>query len=353
MTDKTAISVIMPVYGVEDYVGRAIESIVKQSFGDFEFLIVDDGSKDGSGAICDRYAAQDDRITVFHKENGGAPSARNYAMDRAKGEYYYFMDGDDWVESNMLERLYQLAKEHDAQMVVAAYYIDTYYDGEHYYREEKSQPPAVYGDAKAFRTDAHKLFDNNLLYTPWNKLFLRSFVEEQNIRFRPTFMDDFPFNLDVVRDIERVVVTDEKFYHFIRARAESETSKYRANMYEKREEEDGWMQELYQYWGIDHEEIQEFLARRYIERLVGCVENITSPNSPLNKAEKIAVISQIIKTPRAQESCRAAQPRSRYMSLLIAPIRSRNADLMYRMGSLISWVKKRNVKLFAMLKAKR
>ena len=86
------ISIIMPVYNVEEYVGKAIESILAQTFKDYEFLIVDDGTKDKSGEICDEYAKEDSRIQVIHKENGGAPSARNTALDIAKGKYVYFLD---------------------------------------------------------------------------------------------------------------------------------------------------------------------------------------------------------------------------------------------------------------------
>lgn len=121
----------MPVYKVEKYVGKAIESILSQTMSDFEFIIVDDGTPDRSGEICDEYAAKDSRIQVIHKENGGAPSARNRAIDIARGKYFYFMDSDDWAEPSMLEDMYRLAEEHGAQLVVTGYYIDTYYgDGD-------------------------------------------------------------------------------------------------------------------------------------------------------------------------------------------------------------------------------
>ena len=96
--NEVKISVIMPVYRVEDYVGRAIESMQKQTLQEFEFLIVDDGSPDRSGEICDAYAKKDARIRVFHRKNQGAPAARNAAMDLAKGKYLYFLDSDDWAE---------------------------------------------------------------------------------------------------------------------------------------------------------------------------------------------------------------------------------------------------------------
>ena len=173
---EVKVSVIMPVYGVEEYVGKAIESIQAQTLTEWEFFCVDDGSKDRSGEICDQYAEKDSRITVIHKENGGAPSARNVAIDKAKGKYMYFMDADDWTEPTMLEDMYNLAERDNVQLVVAGYYIDTYYSDTEKFTQAQFCEGAVYKNSSEFRKNAHKLFDKNLLYTPWNKLYLSSYI---------------------------------------------------------------------------------------------------------------------------------------------------------------------------------
>lgn len=97
------ISVIVPVYNVEKYLRRCVDSILAQTFTDFELLLIDDGSKDKSGEICDEYAKTDNRVKVFHKENGGVSSARNLGLDNAKGEWICFCDADDWVLSEWLQ----------------------------------------------------------------------------------------------------------------------------------------------------------------------------------------------------------------------------------------------------------
>lgn len=97
------ISVIVPVYNTEKYLHRCIDSILAQTFTDFELLLIDDGSKDNSGTICDEYAAKDSRVRVFHKENGGVSSARNLGLDNAKGEWISFVDSDDYTDSYFLE----------------------------------------------------------------------------------------------------------------------------------------------------------------------------------------------------------------------------------------------------------
>ena len=103
------ISVIVPVYNTEQYLPRCIESILSQSFTDFELLLIDDGSTDGSGAICDEYAKKDYRIRVFHQENQGSAASRQFGFEKAKGLYITSVDSDDWVESQYLESLVNIA----------------------------------------------------------------------------------------------------------------------------------------------------------------------------------------------------------------------------------------------------
>lgn len=347
------VSVIMPVYKVEDYVARAMESVLAQTFIDFEFLIVDDGSPDGSGAICDAYAGKDPRIRVIHTENRGAPCARNLAMDQAKGVYTYFLDSDDWLEPDMFETMVALAEKYQARLVITGFYIDTYYSGDRHVTDTLSCPDAFYETAAAFREAAYELFDRNLLYTPWNKLYRTDWLKGQGIRFPQTFWDDFPFVLDVVRDIDRVAVCERAFYHFIRARAESETARYRENMYEKREEEHGWLLDLYRHWGGVTPEADEMIQRRYAERLLGCVENLTNRACTLSRREKRRRIKEMISTPRARYAVKTARPRTLLMRTLLLPVKWRWAGLCYLEGRYISGVKAGNVKRFATLKARR
>ena len=350
---KATISIIMPVYGVEEYVGKAIESIQAQTFQDWELWAVDDGSPDKSGKICDEYAAKDGRIRVIHKENGGAPSARNTAIDQAEGKYFYFMDSDDWAEPTMLEDMYRLAEENASQLVITGYYIDSYYNEDEKYVQIQQVSDRVYSSQDEFRKDAYRLFDKNLLYTPWNKLFLADYVRQNKLYFPDTFWDDFPFCLSVIRDIERVVVTAQPYYHFMRKRSESETTRYRKEMYAKREEEHGWMVGLFEYWKIDDPQAEEFLARRYVERLVGCIENVTNSSCTLTYKEKRRHVHEIVHSETTIRCLKLAKPRSDYMKIMLLPLKWKNVSLCLLEGYVISKVKKANVKHFVKLKANR
>ena len=356
MTPKVPmVSIIVPAYNVGAYVRRAVESIQHQTFEDYELLVVDDGSTDRTGAVLDRIAERDVRLTVIHQDNAGAPAARNRALDRARGKYVMFFDADDWAEPRMLADMVAFAEENRLELAIAGFYIDTYYGkaGEHT-TEVKACPTRVYGTQQEFRAGAWQLFDANQLYPPWNKLFLRERIERLDIRFRPTFWDDFPFVLDYIRDVERVGVLGRPYYHFVRQRSESETARWRPEMYDKREEEHGWMLDLYRHWGLEGDTASmEMVQRRYIERLIGCIENVCNPLCDLSDQEKLDEVRRMITSERAQVAVAVAQPKSRMMEVMLQPIRMQNAGLALQEGKFISFVKRHNTKVFATLKANR
>lgn len=346
------VSIIMPIYKVESFLPRAIESVLHQTLCDFELILVDDGSPDRSGEICDEYAKKDSRVRVIHQQNQGAPAARNNAMAISQGKYRFFCDADDWMEPDMLEKLTEAAEKEQAELVVCGFSIDT--DSRTgSFHQEHSAPEAHYKTAADFRKNAAPLFDNNLLYTPWNKLFLAGRMDSLGIRFPGTFWDDFPFNLSYIRDVQSVAVIPGVYYHFTRSRADSETAKYVPQMYEKREEEDKWMRELYAYWRLNGEKEREFLARRYAERLVGCIENLTNPLCTLSLREKLGSIKKMLAAPRAKEALSLAKPASAMLRLMFLPLKMRWTIWAYAQSLVITLVKTRFTKLFAFLKASR
>lgn len=351
--NKPKISIILPVYNVENWLNRAASTLQSQSFKDFEAWLVDDGSTDNSGNICDEIASKDTRFKVIHQNNAGAAAARNAAIPKATGKYLYFMDPDDWCENTMLEDMYSFAEKYSLELVITGFYIDTYYKQDKFYQETRTAPDAVYKSQDDFRENAYKLFDEQLLYSPWNKLYLREYLSKNKILFPATFWDDLPFNLDVIRNIRKVGCINKKYYHFLRAREEAENTKYRPDMYHKREEENNWMHELYKHWEIDGDDVEEFLARRYSERLIGCIENLTNKNCTLPKEEKLRQIKQMITTPQAIDSFKKTKPNSKMMEIMLKPLKKQNAKLTYKEGQFISFVKQNSTNIFARLKANR
>lgn len=173
--DNPKISVIVPVYNVEQYLCRCIDSILAQTFTDFELLLIDDGSKDRSGEICDEYAGKDERVRVFHKENGGVSSARNLGLDNAKGEWISFVDADDWVSGDYLKDL-QNTYKNEIDLVECGYYNVSKCG------EREVLPVFKDTDAKLY---LKKLFSYAPFYEGylWVKLFKRNIIDKQNLRF--------------------------------------------------------------------------------------------------------------------------------------------------------------------------
>ncbi len=354
------VSVIIPAYNVEAYVEAAVRSVLNQTLRDLELIVVDDGSSDSTGAILDALAAEDDRLVALHVANGGAPAARNRAIDRARGRYLVFVDADDECAPQMLERLAALM-EGGCELAISGFEIVTTTgygngddSGDDTFVEVKQVADAVFSDAQAFRAASPELFDNNMLYPPWNKMFLASRLNELHIRYRDVFWDDFPFVLDYIRDVERVSVTSEPLYRFFRRRADSETARYRDGVFEKRETENDWMRELYEHWGMERDAAaDEMVSRRYIERLVGCVANECSPKNPRSFREKRAAVGAMLASPAVPHALACARPRSTKMKLMLIPYRMRSPLLCLLSGMFIEWVRGAAPTLFAKLKARR
>lgn len=211
-----AISIICPVYNAEKYIRKCLDSVLVQTFTDFELLLVDDGSPDGSSVICDEYAEKDSRVRVFHKENGGVASARQMGLDNAIGEYTIHVDPDDWVEPNMLEELYAKAKEVEADMVICDYWIN-------YKRYERYQ---ISGQRR----------ENSMLYLKdiickyhgslCNKLIKRScFYQPKQIDFIPSqnLFEDLIVCAKILVTPRRVVYLNKAFYHYAQVNPDSYT----------------------------------------------------------------------------------------------------------------------------------
>lgn len=181
MNDKIpCISVIVPVYKVEAYLSKCIDSILAQSFTDFELLLIDDGSPDNSGIICDQYAKKDERVKVFHKSNGGVSSARNHGLDNAKGVWVAFVDSDDYVGEDYLKGLYEIVKS-DIDLVIQTLYYIKKNGTKISYDLQMSEEKKVYtqSEFRQLQLDLHL----EIRCQPFSKLFKRSIIKMNNINF--------------------------------------------------------------------------------------------------------------------------------------------------------------------------
>lgn len=214
MSDKTpTISIIVPVYKAEAYVRECVDSILTQSFADFELLLVDDGSPDNSGAICDGYAEKDARIRVIHKQNGGVSSARNAGLDAAKGEYIVFIDSDDYVKEKFLRSMLTAADEKNT-LVIADYQPFTEKGP-----EKRSFPKEFLVDCHAKTASAQNFRDlvfDFRVFPPYCKLYRRDVIEKNGLRFNTDIRsaEDFDFNMRYIANIDRICYIPQADYMY-------------------------------------------------------------------------------------------------------------------------------------------
>ena len=207
MNKRVAVSVIVPIYKIERYLRQCIESILAQTFTDFELLLIDDGSPDECPTICDEYAKKDSRIHVFHKSNGGLTSARNYGLDNAKGEWIMHIDGDDWIEPTYIEELYNAAIKNKADIAICGFRF-AFEDGR--YIEEH---PTVWDDDKSASL-------NRYIASVWTTAcgsIHKSSIYKDNGVISPkniTYCEDFHLMARLCYFADKVVSIDRPLYNY-------------------------------------------------------------------------------------------------------------------------------------------
>ena len=214
MKQSPLISIIVPVYNVEDYIRPCLDSILAQTYTNFEAILVDDGSKDGSGSVCDEYAEKDSRFIVVHKENGGVSSARNKGLEIAKGEYIAFVDSDDWIENNYLTIILNEIEDYD---LLFFGHIAHYNDGNTVYR----LPPPYIGENKDKTEEGLlQLRINDIPFGYFGytcfKVFKRGIITVNHIEFLIglSFREDEVFTGTYCRYAKTLKVISVPLYHY-------------------------------------------------------------------------------------------------------------------------------------------
>lgn len=210
-------SFIVPVYNCGTYLVPCVESLLSQTFQDFEILLIDDGTPDDGGAICEELAEKYACIRVFHKENGGAASARNYGIDRAKGDYLLFIDGDDTIEPDTLMRVEAANAQEDQDLVIFGMSFD-YYEKRNVPKraEHLSVKYPGYYSKIYYLENFEALFDDNALSSSCNKVFSARILRENSLyaRTEMTLYEDLEFVLRYFEHVDKFCCMDVPLYHY-------------------------------------------------------------------------------------------------------------------------------------------
>ena len=223
------ISVIMPAYNSEQFIQRSINCVRQQSYSDWELIIVDDGSTDSTGKICDEYALTDSRIKVFHKNNGGVASARQLGLDNATGEYTIHFDADDEATPEMLGAMYETAKCENADVVVADFY-ERWADGRVFYEDQ-------YFSIEKSSELINAILTGYRFGSLWNKMIRRSALVDLNVSFDPdiNYCEDVLLEAKLLKDDKlKVVYHKGAYYTYCRENPNSISIKYDRSKLEER-----------------------------------------------------------------------------------------------------------------------
>ena len=206
--EKALISLIIPVYKVEKYLEKCIQSVINQTYENLQIILVDDGSPDNCGKICDEYAKKDHRIEVIHKSNGGLSDARNKGLEIAKGEYIGFVDSDDYIEADMYEVLYNLLKQYNADVSICNFYTVS--------QGKISIKNADNGINEYNRIEILKeiLLDKNIQSYAWNKLYKKELIDEIKYPIGKKY-EEIGTTFYLLEKCNKVVVTGKSEYYYI------------------------------------------------------------------------------------------------------------------------------------------
>lgn len=244
------LSIIIPVYNAEKYLKDCIDSILKQSFADFELLLIDDGSKDSSGLICDSYAQKDERVKSFHLENGGPSRARNYGMQEANGEYIEFVDADDQLCEDSLQKLAICANRNHPDMIIAGSEI---WDSDN--KKELLLPTVKSGvlDIQQYLRKITAESKSVLLHYIWNKWYRRATIESNKIIFDEDekLGEDFIFNCRFFCCSHKNYAVEQTLYRYFRRNNGSLSAKFNPNELKRRRKMDSVFFKLYEHYGLE------------------------------------------------------------------------------------------------------
>lgn len=206
--EKDKISVIVPVYKVEKYLPKCLDSIINQTYKNLEIILVDDGSPDNSGKICDEYAEKDSRIKVFHKKNGGLASARNAGIAVMTGDYVTFIDSDDYIKENMIERMAELRNKENADVVQISFEREeSEFDKQCSY---DACPSIIVGKENI------KNYALDRIYRPeaCGKLYKTLLLEKIRFDEKIKYAEDLEFGLRFYKNVKKALICDEKLYFY-------------------------------------------------------------------------------------------------------------------------------------------
>lgn len=316
------VSIIMPIYNVAEQLEKAIQCALDQTYKNIDIILVNDGSTDESGEICDRFRLKDPRIIVVHQKNAGSGFARNAGLDKATGEYIYFADPDDYFEANLVEETVAKAEETNANMVVFGYFDEVIDKEGKVTKTEKI--PKLNGllTKENFRNNFRKHYALSP-YALWNKLYKYEFLKQHNCRFTNQKVgQDALFNQLVGFDMETVFYYPKAYYHYV-FREGSAVNRYRKERFYYEYNIANQFEEWMVYWEKS-KEYHDLIDQHYWGALYLELSNLAWEDCPLTSPEKEERIEELMENPKINQAIaeiETEKEKNSFVKLLILLLR--------------------------------
>lgn len=320
---RPCVSVVLAAHNAGEHLTRAIESVLNQDFEDLELIVANCASSDRTASVCDRFVDRDIRVEAISVDNGSMSCGRAAACSVARGRYLLFVGQDDWLGAGYLDAMVGAAREHDAQMVIPEFSVDTEQpDGSRVFAT-LSHESCFWDGADQFHRGAAPFVENGVLGFAAGKLFTRECVEA---------MEDHPdmcynevsFMTGCVRDLTRVAVVEDARYHLLQPSTSGHAT-FDPGMFSRCEEDYQRLRDLYEYWGLlDDPSAMAAVHRRYLRELIRCIENICASNNRLSAAERRDRVQSMLDAVSTRESIEAVKESSHEFGIMYAPIARRS-----------------------------
>lgn len=302
------ISLVVPVYNSEKYLHRCIDSILAQTFTDFELLLIDDGSTDKSGKISDDYANLDKRVKVFHKKNGGVSSARNLGLDNASGDFVWFIDSDDWIQNMAMQFLLQKMSALCPDIIFFSFNLISKMSVAAPYTFDllcKDNTERFYGGRANCAKAIVEIEKCGGMGWTWNKVFRRSIIQNHNIRFDTRFaiQEDHLFTFSYLKHVNSILIINHKLYNYGIEEGSLINRKY--PFVNTKERNDAMYEnrcELCRIFHITNAEYVEWFTTDYASRnIANLVRLKDSDLSKVQRKEEILKVNAFLKTHRVSD----------------------------------------------------
>ncbi len=309
------VSVIVPVYNVEKYLKKCLDSLISQTFMDIEIILVDDGSKDNSGIICDEYAKKDERIKVFHKQNEGLSLTRKFGVEKAVGEYIAFIDSDDYAENNFLYEMYSAIKENDADIAECDY---TVFSEKMRRRKFLYNAPCV-KEREDFLNDIVKktIIYGETAIIVWNKIYKREYITSLVKNYGVSPLEDYIFNIQYYVGVNKYVYINNSLINY-RQVQNSLSKSYNPKTYSILKQV--WEQKLnfMKNVGLNDNECIELSNQWYIKYVYNFSKNIFVMRNGLKLKDKRNVVMDILSDGQLLEICKNTEKKNKFITNVIS-----------------------------------